>query len=111
METVDIRWIVVPVGLIVVALAYGRWWRRINHGLAAAARWLFRFLLDSKTCSVAETFCNEVAVLWFVFPLLDTLYDHKHLNDPFLRQSFWVSGLFFLFAIALSHIAGKDKED
>jgi hypothetical protein len=86
--------------------------------VVSTLNWAYRFLLDPKTCRVAETFCNEVAVLWFVFPLLDEIYEHtKHpddplLHDPLLHQAFWVSGMFFIFALILSHIAGRqDKED
>lgn len=104
------RWIIGSVGLIVILLAYGRWCRQINRALGIAGIWMLKFLLDSKTCKVAETFCVEAAVLWLVFPLLDTLYDHKHLNDPFLHQAFWVAGMFFVFAVLLSHIAVENKE-
>ncbi len=97
--------------LIVALLAYGRWWQPINHGIGVAAKWIFRIALDPKTCSVAETFLNEAAVLWFVFPLLDIIYDNKHLNDPSLHQAYWLSGACFLGAVVLSHIAGRRKED
>lgn len=100
------------VGLIVVALAYVRWRKRINTAMVITGTWVYRFLVDPKTCGIASTFCNEVAVLWFVFPLLDTIYEHGKRGDPLLRQAFKISGLFFVFAIVLSHIAGKqDKED
>ena len=77
--------------------------------------WLYRIVKDPKTCRVAETFCNEVAVLWFVFPLLDKIYEHwkdvgnnaNPANLPSLRQAFLIAGLFFLFAIVLSHAGGK----
>ena len=88
---------------------------RINSAIVIAAKWAFYLLIGPKFCKVAETFCNEVAVLWFVFPLLDTIYEHRNLpgnpismSDPLLRQGFGVSGLFFLFAVILSHIAGED---
>jgi len=100
------------VGAIVLALVYLRWRPRINHGVGSALKWVYKFVLDPKTCRVAETFCNEVAVLWFVFPLLDTIYEHgKIQDDPLLHQAFWVSALFFVFAITLSHIAGREEKE
>ena len=63
---------------------------------------------DPKTCKVAETFFLEAAVLWFVFPLLDSMYGPQKLSDPLLRQSYFAAGLFFFFAIILSH-AGKEE--
>jgi hypothetical protein len=99
------------VALVVALLGYGNWRRSINHGIAVAAKWTFRIALDPKTCSVAETFLNEVAVLWFVFPLLDSIYDHKSISDPALHQAYWLSGVCFLGAVTLSHIARKDKKE
>lgn len=101
------------VGALVLLIACLRWRTRISLGAVYALKWLYKFVLDPKTCRVAETFCNEVAVLWFVFPLLDTIYEHgKFRDDPLLHQAFWVSALFFIFAIVLSHVAGRhEKED
>lgn len=104
--------------LVVALIAYLRWHGPINSGVVHALQWLYRFLKDPKTCRVAETFCNEVAVLWFVFPLLDSIYEHwksvengpNHPELPSLHQAFFVAGLFFAFAIVLSHVGGK-KED
>jgi hypothetical protein len=49
---------------------------------------------------------------------VDEIYEHsKHPDDPYfhdplLHNAFWVAGLFLLFAIVLSHIAGRHgKED
>ena len=105
------HWMVVPVVLIVLVIVCGRWWRRISNGLGVAAKWLYGFLVDSRTCGVAKTCCGEAAVLLLVFPTLDTLYDHKNLSDPFLHKSIEVAGLFFLFAIVLSHAEKPDQED
>lgn len=102
----SIRSTVVIAGLFMVVIVYGRWRLRINAWLRKAGAWLFGFLFHSKTYKVAETFCNEVAVLWFVFPLIDSLYEHKSLTDPFLRHAYGVAGLFFFFAIVLSHAGG-----
>jgi len=105
--------------LIVAVLVYLKWHASINNAVGSSLRWLYRILRDPKTCRVAETFCNEVAVLWFVFPLLDSIYEHwkeagkttNQQNLPSLRQAFFVAGLFFLFAVVLSHVAGERKED
>lgn len=101
------------VGVVVIVLAYLRWQERINFGVASAVKWVFKFVVDPKTCKVAETCCSEVAVLWFVFPLLDTIYEHgKHPDDPLLHQAYWVSAMFFIFAVIISHVAGRqDKEE
>jgi hypothetical protein len=107
---VDIRWMVGAAGLVVLVILYGRWWKKINSGFATAAKWMWKFLIHPTTCKVAETFCVEVAVLWFVFPLLDTLYQHGKLDDPLLRQAGWVAGIFLVFAVILSHLGEKKKE-
>jgi hypothetical protein len=105
--------------VVVVVIAYLKWHAQINQGVKVALGAIYRFLKDPKTCKVAETFCNEVAVLWFVFPLLDSIYEHwkengdKHLQVgiPSLHQAFLVSGMFFVFAVVLSHIAGGKGEE
>jgi len=96
------------VGLIVALLVYGRWRLRINHGFGLAAKWVERVVTDPKTYRVAETFCIEAAVLWFVFPLLDSLYDRKNVDSPLVHRAFGVSAAFFIFAVVLSHAAGKE---
>lgn len=94
------------VGLLVAAIAYMRWRIPINSAIATLFNQFYRMLIGPKFCKVAETFCNEVAVLWFVFPLLDTLYQHGNIKDPLIREGFAVSSIFFIFAVVLSHIAG-----
>ena len=42
----------------------------------------------------AETFWNESAVLWFVFPLLDGIYDRARDKPPPTFESIIVSWLF-----------------
>ena len=103
------------VGLLVAALVYAQWRLRLNSAIWVAVKWLGRTLIDRKTCQVAETFCNESAVLWFVFPLLDTIYEHRTPDLRLLHEAYEVAGMFFLFAVVLSH-AGKStsspqKED
>jgi len=94
--------------VVVAAIAYGRWWSRINSWIAVTAKWLFRFALDHKTCKVAETFFTEAAVLWFVFPILDIIYEHREMSDPSLRQAYVAAIACFLAAVALSHM-GKEN--
>lgn len=46
-----------------------------------------RALGRSTLYSLAETFFNEAAVLWAVFPLLDAIYDRrKGVNQPSYRS-------------------------
>lgn len=96
------------VGSVVGGVAYGRWRAKINSSIASAFKRAYKILIGPKFCKVAETFCNEVAVLWFVFPLLDTLYQHGNMNDPLIREGFGVSGVFFVFAVVLSHLTGEE---
>lgn len=76
--------------------------------IVVAAKWLFKIALDHKTCKVAETFFTEAAVLWFVFPILDIIYEHREMSDPKLRQAYIASIVCFLAAVALSH-AGREN--
>src|ERR1700723_3240010 len=92
-------------GLLVALLVSLRWRARINIAFVAAGHWIARIVKDPKTYRVAETFCNEVAVLWFVFPLLDAIYDPNRAGKPILLPAFLVAGLFFVFAVVLSHAA------
>jgi hypothetical protein len=101
--------LILGVAALVVALAlYGRWWSRINSWVIAAAKWLFRIALNRKTCKVAETFFTEAAVLWFVFPILDIIYEHRDIGDPSLRQAYVACIVCFLAAVALSHMGKED---
>ena len=93
----------------VAVIAYMRWFAGINHAVAGAAVAVYRFLIGPKFCSVAVTFFNEAAVLWFVFPLLDMIYDQKRMTAALIRDGFGVSGVFFTFAVVLSHVSGDRK--
>jgi hypothetical protein len=81
--------------------------RRLRDPLEAKARALRIWFFESKeTWDVVETFFNEVAVLWFVFPLLDLLYQTKHAGDTnppniymVVGSSWPVSLLFFTMAV------------
>jgi hypothetical protein len=103
---------IVAVGVVVSLLMYRRWHKQVNHFLATTVRRIWGFLTDSKTCKVAETFCNEVAVLWFVFPLLDLLYDGQNKSiGSLLPQAFTTAFAFLVFAIILSHVAESEEKD
>lgn len=92
----------------VVAIAYVRWFSSINSGIVIAVRWLLRFALNHKTCKVAETFFTEAAVLWFVFPILDIIYEHREVSDPKLLQAYVAAMVCFLAAVTLSHMGKED---
>lgn len=100
---------IVGASALVALLVYLRWRPRINRGIASAGRYLGRVVNDPATYKVAETFCNEAAVLWAVFPLLDEIYDPRP-NKPPLAWAYAVAGMFFFFAVVLSHSA-KGKEE
>lgn len=94
--------------LLAAVLIYGRWRVQINHAIGVATVRLWRLIIDPKTCRVAETFFVEASVLWFVFPVLDMIYEHKSVSDPLLMQSYLAALVFFIAAVVLSH-AGKEE--
>jgi len=98
---------VAAIVLLVGGLAYRQWYARINFAATAFLKWLWDVCLDEKTCRVAETFLNEAAVLWAVFPLLDSIYDPKRRDNPALWQSYIIAAVCFLGAVIISH-ARKD---
>lgn len=87
--------------VILVALIYGRWWKGINS-------WVQSVIQHRKTYQVAEQFCVESAVLWFVFPILDSIYDPDRVGKPALWPAYLVALMFFIFALVLSHAAKED---
>lgn len=92
----------------VAVIVYGRWRLRIDSWILIASKWAVRFARNHKTCKVAETFFTEAAVLWFVFPILDTIYERKGMSDPKLLQAYVAAIVCFVAAVALSH-AGKEN--
>lgn len=100
-------WIVAVVTLAIFGLVYGQKHAGINSAISAAWNWLWKTALDKKTCKVAEEFCLEAAVLWFVFPLLDSLYDPAKKGQPVLTQANLLAAMFLVFAVILAHV-GKD---
>lgn len=101
-----LKLLAVVIGLVVTGLVYKSWFARINLWAASAWKWVLGFLTDEKTCRVAATFFVEAAVLWFVFPVLDSIYDPTKRGDPALGQAYIFSAICFLCAVILSH-AGK----
>lgn len=102
-----IRWTLIGIAIGVAALAYKQWFPRINFAVGALLRWFWGICLDEKTCRVAETFLTEAAVLWAVFPLLDSLYEPARRVEPVLWQSYILAGGCLLGAVIISH-ARKD---
>jgi hypothetical protein len=99
--------ILVAVALFVLGLVYRHRHAEINLAISAAFRWLWKIAFDKKTCKLAEEFCLEAAVLWFVFPLLDSIYDPTKRGTPVLMQGYVLAVAFFLFAVILAHV-GKE---
>jgi hypothetical protein len=58
--------------------------------------------------SIAETFWNEAAVLWFVFPLLDSIYNHAQgqprPSNRAIYGSFGAAAAFFMVAVFCKQI-------
>jgi len=86
-----------------LALAGGIGWlirAKLKRLLFLVADWSIR---TPEYWDLLETFCNEVAVLWLVFPLLDDLYDRNKDRPPLSRwlilMSFAVSFGFFVAAL------------
>ena len=100
--------VLIVIAVVVVAMAYARWHIQINVSVVSASRGMIRFLTDPRTCRVAEQFLVEAAVLWFVFPVLDMIYDHRKISDPLLMQAYIAAVIFFIAAVVLSHV-GKGE--
>jgi hypothetical protein len=94
---------VVVVALVVAGLAFRQWYARINFAAISVLKWVWDVCLDEKTCRVAETFLNEAAVLWAVFPLLDSIYDPTRRGDPVLWESYIIAAVCFFGAVIISH--------
>jgi hypothetical protein len=80
---VTVRLIVGFAGIVVGAATVGwaiwHWRSLLRQYLSAVLTWSIR---SSEFWGLAETFLNEVAVLWFVFPVLDDLYDRAANKPP-----------------------------
>jgi hypothetical protein len=76
------------------------------------AEWLLK---GGAVNTLLETFFNEAAVLWFVFPLVDALYRVKKpgevgINIVLIVITSWLAaGVFFYFAVLSKKFAGNEK--
>ena len=69
----------------------------------------------SSLFKILETFFNEAAVLWFVFPLLDTIYSFHNKGERgpstnLVVGSIGVAALLFLFAAVFASLAEEEEE-
>lgn len=90
----------------------GGWFRRKQ--LARCFRWIFE---GDQFFSLLEIFFNEAAVLWFVFPFLDTLYQTRKAGDALapnifkvMEQSWSVALILFILAIIARKLAKKQRD-
>ena len=83
-------------------LVLGGWFWRLR--LKSYAKRFYKWSLGSSAFwGLAETFWNEAAVLWFVFPVLDSVYEKSN-NGPspsakLILVSFVLAGVFFFAAV------------
>jgi hypothetical protein len=75
------RHIVELVGTLAFGSVYAIFRKRINKAASRFGDWFAEFVLGPEFYKVAEVFFNEAAVLWFVFPLLDNIYQVRKPND------------------------------
>ncbi|MHB1672614.1 MAG: hypothetical protein ACYCSP_00035 [Acidobacteriaceae bacterium] len=106
----EVRLIAESIELVGVG-ASGWFWRK---RLARFFRWIFE---GDQFFSVLETFFNEAAVLWFVFPFLDTLYRTRKAGDApapnifkVMAQSWIVALILFILAIIAKKFAKKQRD-
>jgi len=103
-----VRLIAEIAGLAILGLAGWYWRSKLKLWLLALLDWSIG---KSEFWDVAETYCNEVAVLWFVFPTLDSLYDRAKDKPPpstnSILMSFAVSLGFFIAAVYCKKNAEK----
>src|ERR1700733_5090650 len=104
-------------GIVLLAMVLGGWLCR--RQLRSFLRWVtYHSIETSEMWGLAETFWNEAAVLWFVFPLLNTLYERAKDKPPpstkAVLGSFAVAIVFFsvaLFCKKTEHrLAEAEKE-
>lgn len=95
----------------VTGTAIWHWRSTLEKGLGAVLDWSIR---TSEFWELAETFLNEAAVLWFVFPVLDDFYDRAKDKPPLtigeILLSFAVALFAFLMAVYCNKKSGKLKK-
>lgn len=107
------RLIVGAATLPIVGIAYAIWRKKINQKATRLWNVVSDGFVGKSFFSVMEVFCNEVAVLWFVFPLLDSLYESRIPNAPGpsisgILLSFVLAGFFFVLATYFAKLAEKE---
>lgn len=106
----DVRRIAEIVGTpaAIIWAAWGVWlWRK---ELRTYARRLYDWSLGTpEFWGLAETFWNEAAVLWFVFPILDNFYD-RHNGGPALTAKQIVSIFFWVVTFFLAAVYSDKKK-
>jgi hypothetical protein len=96
-----------------VAIMGGAGWL-CRRKLRKHANWL---LEGGAVNSLLETFFNEAAVLWFVFPVVDALYRAKkpgevEVNILWITVTSWLAaGVFFYFAVLSKRFAARRKPE
>ena len=81
---------------------------RIRGAAWSVRHWFGRTFLAPKGLKILTEFCVEVAVLWFVFPFLDTLYYTGKLVGWQVFASFLVAAFFLVLAGILS-LKGEEE--
>lgn len=95
----------------VAAAGIASWFLRKQ--IARFFRWIFE---GDQFFSLLETFFNEAAVLWFVFPFLDTLYQARKGDTPApdilktVLQSWGVALILFILAIIAKKLAKQQSD-
>jgi hypothetical protein len=103
----------IAVGVSALA-AVGIWRNKVWHFVVRRSIW---FLEGDSFFSLLETFFNEAAVLWFVFPVLDTIYRIKRAGETEQQPNILVivgtstgaAMVFFIAAVIAKKYAEKRK--
>jgi hypothetical protein len=74
-----------------------------------AFQWCARTFLGPRFYKIAAEFCVEVAVLWFVFPLLDTLVQFDKPKMKLVYASVGITAVFLFMAGILSKMGGEEE--
>jgi hypothetical protein len=104
--------------VLIIAAGIGVWFLRARIGAvwALIKAKVKPFLQGTTFFRLGETFMNEAAVLWFVFPLLNVLYPEHTGNQQSLgwlsvlgtlAVSWSISGFLFIIGLVLGFLAEK----
>lgn len=72
-------------------------------------QWCVKTFLGPRFVKIAAEFCVEVAVLWFVFPLLDTLVEFDKPKMNLVYASLGITTIFLVMAGILSKMGGEEE--